>query len=81
MHKYTVDASFKYQSLDDVYFYAGRGIPQRVVIMDHKSMAPEEIDLVVGDQIQFAGNQWNGYSKVHFKLQNHLSIIINILPI
>lgn len=64
MHKYHLDASNKVRSLDDVYFYAGHEIPKRVAIMDHKSMAPGEIDLVVGDRIQFAGNHWNGFSKV-----------------
>lgn len=64
MHTNRMDASSKVRSLDDVYFYAGHELPKRVAIMDHKSMAPGQIDLVVGDRIQFAGNHWNGFSKV-----------------
>jgi len=79
MHKYHLDASNKVRSLDDVYFYAGHEIPKRVAIMDHKSMAPGEIDLVVGDRIQFAGNHWNGFSKVRHR--RAFSANLRILPI
>lgn len=77
MQQHHVDASSKVHSLDDVYFYAGHEIPKRIAIMDHKSMAPGEIDLVTGDLIQFAGNHWNGFSKVsHTGVQPQQTLIL-----
>jgi len=57
------DASERFVSLDDIYYYGGgTGLDQQAVIA-HKPRNPNEIELEVGDKIGIAGNHWNGMSK------------------
>ncbi|KAK4886686.1 hypothetical protein RN001_002957 [Aquatica leii] len=57
-----VDASSKFSSLDDVYYYSQQEYNKRKVILNHKAESPHEIDLLQGDIIHIAGNHWDGYS-------------------
>jgi glycoprotein 6-alpha-L-fucosyltransferase len=66
------DAADRIHSLDDVYFFAGQGSHDRVVVMDHIALKPDEIDLQVGDKVGVAGNHWDGYSLVKIITQSLL---------
>lgn len=57
------DASTRFTSLDDIYYFGGQAHRINVAVLPHKADGPEEIDLQVEDQIYVAGNHWNGYSK------------------
>nr|CAG4648559.1 EOG090X03KK [Polyphemus pediculus] len=57
------DASNKFKSLDDIYYYGGQGPHQQTAILAHKITRPGEISMEVGDVLGIAGNHWDGYSK------------------
>jgi len=58
-----VDASAQFTSLDDEYYFSDQIRRLNVAILPHKANRPQEMDLQVGDEIEVAGNQWDGYSK------------------
>ncbi len=61
--RYT-DASWRVQSLDDIYYFGGQNDPYYKAVYDHEPLVDKnEIELKVGDKILIAGNHWNGYSK------------------
>ncbi|XP_025420415.1 alpha-(1,6)-fucosyltransferase-like isoform X2 [Sipha flava] len=57
------DASERYASLDDIYYFGGQSHRLNEAVLQHNSNRPQEIDLQIGDQIFVDGNRWNGYSK------------------
>ncbi|KAK9503147.1 hypothetical protein O3M35_011775 [Rhynocoris fuscipes] len=57
------DASTKFRSLDDIYYFGGQGAHQRRAVLDHKAKSYEQMDMELGDIIAVAGNHWDGYSK------------------
>ena len=57
------DASKKFQSLDDIYYFGGQSGHDVRAIYPHKSQRSSEINLHLGDRIGIAGNHWDGYSK------------------
>lgn len=57
------DASSRYVSLDDIFYYGGQNRRLHEAVLRHVAGGPEEIDLEIGDQISVNGNHWNGYSK------------------
>lgn len=57
------DASTRFRSLDDIYYYGGQGIHRKVAIMNHHPKNGEEMELAIGDVVGVAGNHWDGYSK------------------
>lgn len=57
------DASSRYKSLDDIYYYGGQNSHNREAVLDHIPKNHEEIHVKKGDLIGVAGNHWNGYSK------------------
>ena len=57
------DASGKFQSLDDIYYFGGQSSHNVKAIYTHKSRNAEEMDLELGDVIGVAGNHWDGFSK------------------
>ena len=58
------DASWRFRSLDDVYYYGGQNGHVMVALFDHiPAKNSEEIELKKGDHIGLAGNHWNGFSK------------------
>nr|CAG4641568.1 EOG090X03KK [Eurycercus lamellatus] len=57
------DASSKFKSLDDIYYYGGQGPHQQVAVYAHKAHRSGEISMEVGDVLGIAGNHWDGYSK------------------
>ena len=60
------DASWRFKSLDDVYYFGGQNGHTMVAIYDHEPSGLDhaEIELRVGDELGLAGNHWNGFSKV-----------------
>nr|CAG4642401.1 EOG090X03KK [Evadne anonyx] len=57
------DASSKFKSLDDIYYYGGQGAHQQVAMHFHKITKDGEIALEPGDVLGIAGNHWDGYSR------------------
>lgn len=63
MNSVHYDASQRYHSLDDIYYYAGQDGRYQIVIQAHRAKRQGEIDLEIGDLVSVAGNHWDGYSK------------------
>lgn len=58
------DASWRFRSLDDVYYYGGQLEHLVVALYDHTPrVGSGEIELKKDDRISLAGNHWNGFSK------------------
>lgn len=57
------DASDRFKSLDDIYYYGGQNSHNRQAVIPHNTKKPDQINLRVGDLIGIAGNHWNGFSK------------------
>ena len=64
MQKRFADASWRFRSLDDVYYFGGQNGHNVVALYDHiPDKSNNEIELKSGDIIGLAGNHWNGLSK------------------
>ncbi|EAA01061.5 AGAP001888-PA [Anopheles gambiae str. PEST] len=57
------DASGRFRSLDDIYYYGGQNSHNREVVLPHEPKNHDEIQIRPGDLVGVAGNHWNGYSK------------------
>jgi glycoprotein 6-alpha-L-fucosyltransferase len=57
------DASWRFFSLDDMYYFGGQNHHIMLAIHDHIPENSDEIEIKTGDRISIAGNHWNGYSK------------------
>lgn len=58
-----IDASNKYYSLDDVYYFGGQQGHNMVAIQNHKAPPNQnELSMNIGDILSIAGNEKNGYS-------------------
>ena len=66
MQDHHIDASNKYYSLDDVYYFGGQQGHDVVAIQDHEpprdTYKKDEISFKVGDRLVLAGNEKDGYS-------------------
>ena len=58
-----VDATRRFQSLDDVYYYGGQNEHKVKVKIAHKARDKSELDLTADEELAIAGNHWDGYSK------------------
>ncbi|XP_075232780.1 alpha-(1,6)-fucosyltransferase 8 isoform X2 [Lycorma delicatula] len=56
------DASDKFCSLDDIYYYGGQNTHRQIALMPHKARSPDQMDLELGDSVGAFGNHWDGYS-------------------
>ncbi|KAI4462501.1 alpha- 16 -fucosyltransferase [Holotrichia oblita] len=63
MQNYYPDASDKFRSLDDIYYYGGQNPHNRMAVLPHDGHNNGELSMLPGDLIGVAGNHWNGYSK------------------
>nr|CAH7753493.1 unnamed protein product [Callosobruchus chinensis] len=63
MQNYYPDASAKFRSLDDIYYYGGQNAHNVVAVWPHEPKKNGEMHFAVGDLIGVAGNHWNGFSK------------------
>lgn len=57
------DATTRFQSLDDIYYYGGQNAHNQEVVIAHTPLNLDELHLKVGDIIGVAGNHWDGFSK------------------
>lgn len=57
------DASWRFKSLDDIYYFGGQNDHKMRAIYNHIAENENEIDLIEGDIVGIAGDHWNGYSK------------------
>lgn len=57
------DASHRFKSLDDIYYYGGQNPHNQIAVISHKPRNQDEIQLELGDLVGVAGNHWNGMSK------------------
>lgn len=58
------DASWRFRSLDDIYYFGGQLRQNVIAVLDHNPKSGVgEIELKKGDILGIAGNHWNGYSK------------------
>lgn len=75
MQNYHIDASQKYFSLDDIYYFGGQQAHDVVAFQGHRPSADNghsEIPFEVGDHLGIAGNEKNGFSVgVHRRTQAH----------
>ena len=71
MQNHHIDASLKYYSLDDIYYFGGQQDHNVVAIESHKGSS-NEVEFLIGDELGIAGNEKNGYSVgVHRKTLKH----------
>ncbi|KAJ6636091.1 Alpha-(1,6)-fucosyltransferase [Pseudolycoriella hygida] len=57
------DASNRFKSLDDIYYYGGQNAHNREAVLPHRPKNHDEIFMNVGDSVGVAGNHWDGFSK------------------
>ena len=67
---------FRFNSLDDIFYYGGQGEHQQEVIYPHARHSSAELDLEVGDVIGVAGNHWDGFNKG----RNHRTNRVGLYP-
>lgn len=63
MQQFYPDASNRFKSLDDMYYYGGQNAHNVEAVLDHKAQGPDQIQVRSGDLIGIAGNHWDGWSK------------------
>nr|XP_023022722.1 alpha-(1,6)-fucosyltransferase [Leptinotarsa decemlineata] len=63
MQNYYPDASYRFRSLDDIYYYGGQNAHNVVAVWPHEPKRSAEMSISTGDLIGVAGNHWNGFSK------------------
>lgn len=51
MQNYHVDASSKFKSLDDIYYYGGQNPHNMIAVLPHEPKKVGELDVRVGDLI------------------------------
>ncbi|XP_059614550.1 alpha-(1,6)-fucosyltransferase [Phlebotomus argentipes] len=60
---HTEDATQRFKSLDDIYYYGGQNAHNRRAVLPHTPRNSREIVMQKNDLISIAGNHWNGFSK------------------
>lgn len=68
------DASNRFKSLDDIYYYGGQNAHNREAVIVHHPRNHEEIFMNVGDLVGVAGNHWNGFSKGRNARSNQMGL-------
>lgn len=63
MQNFYPDASARFKSLDDIYYYGGQNAHSVEAVLDHESKDHNQINMKAGDFVGVAGNHWNGFSK------------------
>ncbi|KAF2880167.1 hypothetical protein ILUMI_26005, partial [Ignelater luminosus] len=61
MQNHFWDASTKWKSLDDMYYFGGQSLHICMVVMAHDTHRFGEIQLMPGDLVSIFSNLWNGY--------------------
>jgi glycoprotein 6-alpha-L-fucosyltransferase len=77
MQQHHVDASDRFKSLDDNWYYGGQDEHQQEAVLRHEVEGRSgEISLEVGDVLGVAGNHWNGFNKG----RNHRTNRVGLYP-
>lgn len=76
MQQNHVDASNRFKSLDDIWYYGGQDEHQQEAIFSHTPSRHGEIELKVGDVVGVAGNHWDGTNKG----RNHRTNKVGLYP-
>jgi len=76
MQQRHVDASNRFKSLDDIWYYGGQDEHQQEAVMNHRQNHQGEIELKVGDVLGVAGNHWDGFNKG----RNHRTNRVGLYP-
>jgi len=77
MQQYHIDASDRFKSLDDIWYYGGQDDHLQEAIYEHRAGRHSgEIDLKPGDVLGVAGNHWNGFNKG----RNHRNSRVGLYP-
>jgi len=77
MQQHHVDASDRFKSLDDIWYYGGQDEHQQEAVLRHEVEGRSgEISLEVGDVLGVAGNHWNGFNKG----RNHRTNRVGLYP-
>lgn len=63
MQQSYVDASDRFHSLDDIYYFGGQRDHNQVAISNHTARDGSQFDMQKGDVLGIAGNHWDGFSK------------------
>lgn len=65
-YRRTEDAGWRYQSLDDFYYFGGQGPRFWYATTDHQVLPgmKKQIPLKKGERLKVHGNHWDGFSKV-----------------
>jgi hypothetical protein len=63
MQTFYPDASKRFKSLDDIYYYGGQNAHNVAAVLNHKPTSNDQIQVKTGDLIGIAGNHWDGFSK------------------
>jgi glycoprotein 6-alpha-L-fucosyltransferase len=63
MQQRVVDAAWRVQPLDDVYYFGGQNAHNQRAVISHKAIWPNEFSFERGDMIGTEGNHWDGFSK------------------
>lgn len=80
MQSLHIDASDRFTSLDDIYYYGGQNPHNRIAVLDHNpETSPQEMQMKKGDIIGIAGNHWNGYSKGNNRRSNQVRLKSNFV--
>jgi len=76
MQQNHVDASDRFKSLDDIWYYGGQDEHQQEAVYSHHQSQNGEIELEVGDVLGVAGNHWDGFNKG----RNHRTNRVGLYP-
>lgn len=70
------DASHRFKSLDDIYFFPVQ-LPHyhEAILPHHPANRTNEIRMDVGDLIEVLGNHWNGFLKGKNKRTNQIGLL------
>jgi len=71
-----VDASTRFKSLDDIWYYGGQDEHQQEAVFNHHALHHGEIEVEVGDVLGVAGNHWDGFNKG----RNHRTNRVGLYP-
>jgi len=70
------DASDRFKSLDDIFYFGGQSEHLQEAIYPHTRRNSKELDLDVGDVVGVAGNHWDGFNKG----RNHRTNRVGLYP-
>jgi len=71
-----VDASNRFKSLDDIWYYGGQDEHQQEAVLNHHAIHHGEIEVEIGDVLSVAGNHWDGFNKG----RNHRTNRVGLYP-